>query len=270
MRLLDHLVNHPVRLVDLGQPFFTGMPSSPSHPGFRSALTLRHGDVARADGMSGAHEMFTSGGHVGTHVDALCHVAIDGRIHGGRPADVVDGRYTAGGIEEFPLAIRRAVFVDVPAMRGTARLAAAEPVTAADLEKIDVPIGPGDAVLVRTGWAQLWPDAAAYVGSATGVPGLDPTGASWLAQRGVSVVGADTAAVEQILPGAGHARLPVHRILLAEHGINLIEVMNLEPLVGLSEFAFLCAPLSILGATGSPVRPLALVDQVPPSKKDVP
>jgi len=260
MRLLDHLAEHPVHVVDLSQPLFNGAPSSPSHPGFRSALTLRHGDVDRPDGMTGAHEMFTSGGHVGTHVDALCHVAVDGRIAGGRAAQIVQGRHAAGGIEEFPLAVRRAVLVDVPALRGVERLDPADAVTADDLDLVDTAIGPLDVVLIRTGWAQLWPQPQAYVGEATGVPGLDPSGADWLADRRVSVVGSDTIALEHISPDTGHSRLPVHRILLAENGINLIEVMNLEVIRGHDEFAFVCAPLNILGATGAPVRPLALLD----------
>ena len=260
MRLLDYLAEHPIHVVDLGQPLFNGAPSSPSHPHFRSALVSRHGDVLRADGMTGANEMFAFGGHVGTHVDALCHVAVDGHIFEGRAADVVDGRYAAGGIEEFPLAVRRAVLVDVPALRGVDRLAPADAVTAEDLDMVEVPIGAGDSVLVRTGWAQLWPDERAYLGLENGVPGLDGSAGDWLAKRKVSVVGADTLALEQITPDVGHSRLPVHRILLAEHGINLIEVMNLESVCGQRDFAFICAPLNILGATGSPVRPLALLD----------
>ena len=263
MRILDHLAEHPIRVVDLGQPLFNGAPSSPSHPSFRSALVLRHGDTVQADGMSGAHDMFTSGGHVGTHVDALCHVAVEGRIFGGRTAHVVDGRYAAGGIEEFPLTVYRAVLLDVPALRGTERLAPHDPVTADDLDHLDVAIGPGDAVLIRTGWAQLWSDTHAYLGTTTGVPGLDCSGATWLAQRHVALVGADTVALEHIQVDTGLGYLPVHRILLAEHGINLVETMNLEPLAGLTEFAFICAPLNILGATGAPVRPLALLDQTP-------
>jgi kynurenine formamidase len=260
MRLLDHLAENPIRVVDLSQPLFNGAPSSPSHPAFRSALALRHGDVTRPDGMTGAHEIFTSGGHVGTHVDALCHVAVDGKVFGGRSAEIVDGRYGAGGIEEFPLAVRRAVLVDVPALRGVDRLEPGEAVTADDLGRVGTRIGARDAVLIRTGWARLWPDSHAYVGQATGVPGLDSSGADWLVQRRVSVVGADTIALEQISPGTGHAKLPVHRILLAENGINLIEVMNLEGVRGHDEFAFVCAPLNILGGTGAPVRPVALID----------
>jgi kynurenine formamidase len=82
-----------------------------------------------------------------------------------------------------------------------------------------------------------------------------------LAERRVAVTGAETIAYEVVRPGAGHATLPVHRILLVESGINLIEVMDLRGLAGLDRavFGFVAAPLKLVGATGSPLRPLALV-----------
>ncbi|WP_223842854.1 hypothetical protein [Amycolatopsis methanolica] len=73
-------------------------------------------------------------------------------------------------------------------------------------------------------------------------------------------VGGDTIVLEQISPEAGLGQLPVHRILLQENGINIIEVMNLEELAaaGPSEFLFMCASLPVVGATGAPVRSLAV------------
>ena len=54
---------------------------------------------------------------------------------------------------------------------------------------------------------------------------------------------------------------PAHRVLLVEHGIHIIETLNLEELAyaRVYEFAFVLAPLPLVGATGSPVRPLAVV-----------
>ena len=46
-----------VRLIELGQPFFTGMPCSPNHPGFRMTLIRRHCDMERPDGGSAANEI---------------------------------------------------------------------------------------------------------------------------------------------------------------------------------------------------------------------
>lgn len=64
-------------------------------------------------------------------------------------------------------------------------------------------------------------------------------------------------------PGAGFANLPVHRILLQDSGMNIIEAMNLEALAhtGAREFVFVGAPLPVVGATGAPIRPLALVEE---------
>jgi kynurenine formamidase len=52
----------------------------------------------------------------------------------------------------------------------------------------------------------------------------------------------------------------VHRFMLVERGINIIETMNLTALAdaGISEFVLVVSPLKITGATGAPVRPLAI------------
>ncbi|MGH3499300.1 MAG: cyclase family protein, partial [Nocardioidaceae bacterium] len=153
------------------------------------------------------------------------------------------------------------VHVDVPAHRGVRRLGPGEPVTVADLQATGVAPQHGDIVVVRTGWAQHWHDRSAYLGDEQGVPGIDVEAARWLADRGVAAVGSDTLALEQIPPATGLTTLPVHRLLLAERGINLIEAMSLETLAerGITEFVFAGAPLNILGATGAPIRPLALI-----------
>jgi kynurenine formamidase len=83
----------------------------------------------------------------------------------------------------------------------------------------------------------------------------------WLQSKKVRVAGAETIAFEQLKPGAGHATLPVHRVLLVDAGINIIETMRLHELLdsGASEFLFVLAPIRVVGATGAPVRPLALI-----------
>ena len=53
-----------------------------------------------------------------------------------------------------------------------------------------------------------------------------------------------------------------HVHLLVTHGIHIIENLNLEELAaaGHREFGFVGIPLKFRGATGSPIRPLALID----------
>ena len=88
-----------------------------------------------------------------------------------------------------------------------------------------------------------------------------PRVAAWLADHGARAVGGETIAFEAIPPGAGHRELPVHRLLLVERGVHIIETVNLDQLAAGEhfEFAIILVPLPITGATGSPVRPLALV-----------
>jgi kynurenine formamidase len=256
-----------VRTIELGQPLFTGMPCSPNHPGFRMALTRRHGDMRRPDGGSASSEVIITGGHVGTHIDALAHVSHDGKLHGGVDAAAAQagGAFTELGVEQIPPLVARAVLLDVAATHGVDILEPGYGITRQDLidaaERAGVLPGPGDIALVRTGWARNFPDAETYLGQTGGVPGVTEEAAEWLTAQDIVATGADTTAYEQIPPGDGHRVLPVHRHLLVEHGVYIMEHLNLEEVAarGLTEFVMVVAPLRIVGGTGSPIRPIAVV-----------
>ena len=261
-----------VRIFDLGRPLTVGMPQSPNHPQFRLALQRRHGDVIRADGSSAANEIIVTGGHVGTHIDALAHVSHEGRLHGGIDAEAaqVGGRFSGLGVETIEPMFCRGLLLDVPAALGISGCASGYEITPADLDAAlaltGVEARPGDVLLIRSGWGQRYGDPEAYVGLASGVPGPGELGARWLSGKSPRAVGADTIAFEQVPPGQGHALLPAHRHLLVEAGINIIEVLDLEGLAAAAvlEFAFVLSPLKLVGGTGSPVRPLAVIAEDQP------
>jgi kynurenine formamidase len=254
-------------IYDLGRPLFAGMPQSPNHPQFRMALTRRHGDMVRADGGSAAAEILVTGAHVGTHIDALAHVSQDGRLHGGIDAYAaqVGGHFRELGAHTIAPMLCRGVLLDIPRVLGLPSCAPAMEITPEMLDEAEklagVTLSPGDVALVRSGWGQRFDDPDAYVGRDSGVPGVGEAGASWLAERRVRAAGADTIAFERLAAGAGHSLLPAHRVLLVEHGIHIIETMNFEELAAAEVGAhlFVLAPLAIVGGTGSPVRPLAVV-----------
>jgi kynurenine formamidase len=263
---LLNAVRNGVRIYDLAQPLEPAIPVSPNHPGFRMALLRRHGDYVRADGSSAANELFTSGGHVGTHVDALAHVSLHDRLHGGAAASEAQrgGRFASHGIEEMEPLVRRGILLDVAAVKGVDCLEPGYGITADDCAaaaRAGVEPAAGDVVLVRSGWTRHWNDPRTFLGHDDGAPGPDVSGAEWIADRGAVCTGAETIAYEQILPGVGHALLPVHVLLLVERGVHIVEMLNLDALScdGVHEFVFVLAPLKIVGATGSPVRPLAVV-----------
>jgi kynurenine formamidase len=252
---------------DLGHQLEPAMPVSPNHPGFRMALLRRHGDMVRADGGSASNEMIMIGGHTGTHLDALSHVSHDGKLHGGISAAAaqVGGRFAQLGIETVAPIVGRGVLLDVARQRGVESLAGGEAISGAELAAVAAAQGVDPAgaqeILSRSGWGRHWGDPTTYLGHDSGVPGVDESGADWIASFRPRVTAADSMAFEQISAGKGHALLPVHRVLLVEHGVHIIENADLERLGAdrRYEFLFVCLPLPMVGATGSPVRPVAVV-----------
>lgn len=267
--LLD-AVQRGLRIFDLGRPMFAGMPQSPNHPQYWHTLPRRHGDMTRPDGGSAANDLIVTGTHVGSHIDALAHVSHDGRLHGGADAAAagVGGKFLDHGVHTIAPIFRRGVLLDVPAALGLTECAPGYEITPADLEaaaqRAEAEVSSGDVVLIRSGWGRRFGDGAeSYLGKASGVPGVAEAGARWLASRGAHAVGADTIAFERLAPGSGHSVLPAHRVLLVEAGIYIIETLDLEELAAaaVAEFTFVLAPLNLVGATGSPVRPLAVVSR---------
>jgi kynurenine formamidase len=254
------------RVYDLGQPLFPGMPVSNFHPPYVFSLMVRHGDQVLPDGCCASNEVVVLSGHTGTHLDAIGHVAEHGQLHGGLDAvqQQVGGRGLRQlGIEAVDPIVARGVLLDVPAHRGVDLLPGGSAITADELAAVSarqgVEVRAGDVVLIRTGWLRHWGDPAAYRGDETGEPGPDAGAAEWLAERGIVATGTDTIAFEA-RPRGGSA-LAAHGVLIARHGIHILEIVNLEELARdrVYTFLFVAAPLKIVGATGSPVRPIAIV-----------
>jgi kynurenine formamidase len=244
------------RVFDLAQPYFTGMPHYPTHPPFIYGLTRLHGDGVGPTGNSSSSDAIALGSHVGTHIDALCHFSCGGKLHGG--VEVAQVQSYVGGLREHSVdtiapILRRGVLLDL-AVDGP--LAVDCEVTPEMLERArKCEIRAGDVVLLRTGWGRFFEDARKFVNDARG-PGPGLAGAQWLSSRKILAAGADTVAFEKVPDRS----MPVHVHLLVDSGIHIIECLNLEELAAAQvwEFVFVAAPLKIRGATGAPLRPLAL------------
>lgn len=245
------------RIIDLEQPRYTGMPVHPAHkPGYFYALHRRHADPTGTARTSAAG-VLTMMEHTGTHIDALSHQAAHGCLHGGVATATVEGPagFASHGVEEIPPLVTRAVFADL------GPLPARHEFTADDLERSlgDVRPKPGDVLLVRTGFATLWNDEAAYLDAA----GAHKSATIWAADHKVVAVGADNMAwdVPGIVDAETGVTLFAHFYLLPQKGIYIIENLNLDELAasGVKECLFICLPLKLKGATGSPVRPIALL-----------
>ncbi len=201
--------------------------------------------------------------HIGTHIDALCHAWYDDALYNGFPGSGT--RSTTGathcGIDKMGPIVGRGVLLDVAGLHGEP-LPDGAAIGRAALERAaanaGVEPGTGDIVLIRTGWAESQGQAASV--SFDGEPGLDVEAALWLAEREIALLGADNFAVE-VIPFAKGTVFPVHQRLIRDFGIPLLEGLVLQQLAaaGRHEFLFAASPLPVVGGTGSPISPIAVL-----------
>jgi kynurenine formamidase len=253
------------RVIDLEQPRFQGMPMFPANnPNYAFMLHRRH--EPGLESRTSAAGMILTADHAGTHVDALCHQAENMVMFGGIPVSAENqgpGGLTELTAETLPPIVRRAVLIDLVAARGDRLppqyLVERDELTAvADQQGAEV--RPGDVLLIHTGWGTAWRDPAYITGG-----GMARSCGEWAAEQRVYAVGADNMSWD--LPGytdpvLGHT-LPNHTLLLARAGILIFENLLLEELAatGARECVFVSLPLKLVGATGSPTRPVAIISQ---------
>lgn len=260
------------RVVDLGMPFDShgpqqgGMRFNPIH---RMTRLLSDGEFG---GLAVADDVVIMPLQCATQWDSLAHVAYDGRAYNDVPYSAVtaaDGATRNSFAVVAPHLVGRGVLLDIPALKGVARLAPTDEVTSDDLAEAaareSVRIEQGDVVLVRTGWYQrfLAGDIQAYMGDQH--PGLGLSCCSWLYDKQVSAVAADNFAVEVRPSRDPDAALPLHMVLIRDMGMTLGEMFNLEDLSaacterGAWDFLLVGTGLKITGSVGSPVTPVAVL-----------
>jgi len=261
---------------DLSVEYFVGMPSFDvlGDPGYQYWLThTPNGTIV--DNPNGLGEVmnrkvsYTGDAislytHMGTHIDALNHFGLNGQIWNGFTPEKHLGNkgWKKTGAEKIPPIIGRGVLIDVAAFKGQASLDKNYRITSDDLkgalEKQKLELKYGDIVLVRTGQAQFYKDSQAYLDS---YPGISLEAVRWLVEdQKIMLLGADNLSLEAFPPEREDNWVPVHTYLLAEQGMMFIEQLFLEELSQdkVYEFAFIGTSLKLRGASGSPLRPIAI------------
>ena len=209
-----------------------------------------------ADGMTpagyyyAANNFFTSE-HGGTHIDAPVHFA--------------EGQQTVDAIPLDRL-VGSAIVVDVTAAATTD---ADYQVSVPDFERWEQEHGqiPADAILLlRTGFARHWPDAARYLGTAERgeaavaklhFPGLHPDAARWLvANRSISAIGIDTASIDY-----GQSTMYESHRVLYERNIPAFENLASLDRLPAAGATVVALPMKIKGGSGAPLRAIALLPQ---------
>ena len=264
------------KVYDLSVEYFIGMPSwqAAGDPPYQMWMThTPHGDHV-SDSMGVGKEMSAHVGysgvaismytHMGTHIDALNHFGLDGKIYNGFSAaeHLGDRGWKVTGAEKIPPIVARGVLIDLPRAKGVTMLADGYRVTKQDLKaalaRQRTLLKNGDVVLVRTGRMQVYESAQAYMKNP---PGLGLEAAKFLVEEGgAMIVGADNLSFEAFPSEVQGNYVPVHSYLLAQQGVPILELVQLEQLAkdGVYEFAFLGGSLKLRGSDAAPIRPLAL------------
>ena len=204
-----------------------------------------------------------------THLDSLAHVNDQGVFYNGYKPDPAQikaaNRHSRNGIDNLKDGVfTRAVLYDIPRLKGVPYLNPSTPIYVEDLEawekRTGVKVGPGDALLLRTG---VWTKRKAvgpYERGRTGTdPGLDPSVIPWLKKRDVAIVGSEHPLYVSPSPILGAA----HDFSLVYLGIHLVDNADLDAVSAAAaarsrwEFLLTMAPIPIPGGTGSPINPIA-------------
>lgn len=206
-----------------------------------------------------------------THIDALCHLAYDGRLWGGRDQSLV----TSHGARVLDIGdyadgiVGRGVLLDIPRLRGVPYLEPGEAVTRAELEAAEqqegVRVGEGDVLVFRTGHhrrrLERGPWDNGYTGE--GKAGLHVDAIPWMHERRIAMFmpDGDGEAVPSTVEGMLY---PIHPLQIVAMGMAVSDSLNLEEVARACEeerrwdFMVVAAPLRLPGGTGSPFNPIAI------------
>jgi kynurenine formamidase len=259
-------------LVKLGKVYALGVVtgrSTPAYPprNFNIVVTQSNDGMGAAGGSNeatGNDDILLSYLGIGTQIDGLGHVGIKHRYYNGNLARdfVQPGGLTKLGTENIPPIATRGVLLNMAKLKGVGMAAAGTAFNKAEIDAAakaaGVTIGKGDVVLLHTGYLALAAkDPAKFIQQQ---PGLGKEGAEYLAGLGVVAVGADTAALEVIPFEVKTEMFPVHQILLAKHGVHILENVDTAELAkdGATEFLFVLGQPRFKGAVQMVVNPIAI------------
>ena len=209
-----------------------------------------------------------------THMDALCHIAYQGRVYNGRPAQKVMTSQGATGLDVTTYReglVGRGVLLDAPRYRGVSWLEPGEAVTRAELEAIEeaegVRLGEGDIMVFRTGhhrrrlelgaWSNDYPPAG------EGKAGLHVDTIPWMHERRIAAFLPDGDG-ETVPSNVEGVLYPIHPLQVTAMGMLAADSLQLEDLAraceeeGRFEFMVVGLPLPLPGGTGSPWNPIAI------------
>jgi len=206
-----------------------------------------------------------------SHIDALCHVFVRGKMYNGYDASDVKSIGAMRNAIDSAAAdgiVGRGVLLDIPRLRGVPWLELSERIGPEDLLAAEreqgVEAREGDLLLVSTGRQARRASKGPWVVTEQGMAGLLPTCLPYLHERRIAVLGTDGFSDPIGDPPIEAWPVPIHQCCLVAMGVHLIDNLDLRALGSACaerrrwEFLLVVQPLRIARGTGSPVNPTAI------------
>ena len=249
-------------------PMMGNVPGRPSNPK-RTMLSLHLSMTKDPDAIRFSDDQVSMPLQAATHWDSLAHVSYMGKIYNGFDEGSVDEHGAARcGIDKVGALVSRAVLLDVARALDVERLDGGYAITPSDLDaalaRAGAEIGPGDIVLVRTGFIQLFLSGERAQYGAGDMPGLGIECPLWFHERDVAAVATDTLAFEVWPVERKDMLFPVHLLDLVEMGMLQGQNFNMEELSAscsddrIYELFLTATPEPFARGLGGPVAPVAI------------
>ena len=206
-----------------------------------------------------------------SHIDALCHVFVRGKMYNGVDASQVKSIGALRNAIDAAAAdgiVGRGVLLDIPRLRGVPWLELSDRIGPEELLGAEraqgVEVREGDLLLVSTGRQARRAAVGPWAVTEQGMAGLLPTCIPWLHERRIAVLGTDGFSDAIGDPPVEGWPVPIHQCCLVAMGVHLLDNLDLRGLAGACaergrwEFLLVIQPLRIAGGTGSPVNPTAI------------
>lgn len=227
-----------MELVDLSGPIEDGQPVYPGWQPTRFWVSARHEDGSPVNRVVLVSE------HGPTHVDSFNHFDPDNDTS---VDEIPLERFYTEGIALDCSDVPDEEFVTTEVIRER-------------LDRTGLAIEDGDTVLFHTGHRRrnygLEPaDHQAYNGDHTG---LSEDAGYWLAEQGALNMGIDAPSIEHSTNWQ-NGDFPVHAMCARHEVLHMENMANLDAVAG-QRFRFVAFPLKLDGGTGSPIRPVAVLE----------
>jgi arylformamidase len=205
-----------MKIIDISLTITPGMPVWPGD----DKVTLERRSKIE-DGANANVSFFAASAHTGTHVDAPYHFLPEGKTVENLPLDALIGPVQVVQVPRNELVINDKLIENLKI----------EPVV--------------ERVLFKTTNSELWGHPEDPFN--THFIGIDESGARWLVDRKIKLVGIDYLSISPYKKSR-----PTHEVLLGA-GLVIVEGLNLSD-VSVGKYMLYCLPLKLKGADGAPAR----------------